>query len=212
MKTFPKISAPPRGYPVVWICALVLWAGGCQGWQSWYRPPKVPPLGTQSDAIWQRQEASAEASDFVVYQHEFELNGTRLNTYGEDHVKAIAARLLGGCDFPVVVERSTTSERPDSEFKYPVHVNPQLDMQRRDIIVRSLAAMNVTDAEQRVMVAPPLAAGYTSMEAIRAYYIGINPAATFGAGRGGFGGAWFGAGGFVGGGAGGFVGGGTGTR
>ena len=119
MNMFP-IVAPHRGHLAVTFCLLALLAGGCHGWDS-YRQPKIPPLGTQSDAIWQRQEANAEASDFVVYQHEFQLNGTRLNTDGEDHVKAIAARLLGGCDFPVIIERSTTSERADSEYKYPVN-------------------------------------------------------------------------------------------
>jgi uncharacterized membrane protein YgcG len=200
MKAFRKIPAAA----VLCIGAVVPLAGGCGCFpcaQSLYRPPPTPPPGAQSDAMWQRQEANAEASDFVVYQHEFELNGVRLNTFAEDHLRQMAVRLRAGADFPVIVERSMTSVRPESEFKYPVNPGPELDMQRREIVVRSLAAMGVGDAEQRVMVAPPLAAGFKATEALRAYGGGLGHGGQFGAGHGGFGGAFFGGGGGGGGGA-----------
>jgi hypothetical protein len=85
-----------------------------------------------------------------------------------------------------------TTARKDTEFKFPVNPNPELDMQRRDIVVRALTAMGVRDADQRVVVAPPLAAGYMATEATKAYYQGLNQSGTFGSGYGGFGGAWFG--------------------
>ncbi len=155
------------------------------------------PLGTISDEIWKAQEHNAEASDFVIYQHEFKLNETRLNTSGEDHVKQIAERLLMGQDFPVVIERSMTSPRPDTEFKFPVHPNPELDMRRRHLVVLALERLGVAGADERVVVAPAFAEGYESQEAIGAYGRGMS---LFGGG-GGFGGGGFGGGGFGGGGA-----------
>jgi hypothetical protein len=129
----------------------------------------------QSDEIWRRQAAGASASDFVIYQNEFELNGTRLNLAGEDHLRSIAARLHCGQPVPVVIERSMTSERPDSEFHYPVNANPELDMKRRTAVVKCLIAMGISQAEHCVVVAPAMAEGYTATEAVAAYYEGVNP-------------------------------------
>lgn len=180
-------------------CLLILFAVGCHtspcGTHA-YRPAPAP-LGSLSDPIWQNQEANAEQSDFVIYEHEFQNNAEWLNTAGEDHVKQIAARLLTGQDAKVVVERSMNSARADTEFQYPVHPNPELDMRRREILVRSLAAMGVTDAEDRVVVAPAIAQGITGNEAEAAYASGLS-GGTFGGpgmtGAGGFGGFIFGGG------------------
>ena len=135
-------------------------------------------------------------SDFVVYQHEFEKDTEYLNTDGEDHIKKIAARLGKGQDARVVIERTRLSTRPDTESQYPVHTNPDLDMRRREIVVRSLAAMGVADADQRVMVAPALAPGMKAYEAESAFHSTIGRQS----GSSGFGGFFFGGGGFGGGG------------
>jgi hypothetical protein len=148
--------------------ALLL-ASGCH-WKQYYERPTAAPLGTLSDEIWQGQEAGAETSDFVVYQHEFLANAQFLNTDGEDHVKQIAARLADGQDVIVTVERSKTTPRRETEYSYPVHVNSKLDMRRREIIVRSLEAMGVADAEERVVVAPAAATGMRSAEAEAAFH------------------------------------------
>ncbi len=167
---------------------MLLTLGGCGYWKQFRRQPE-PPLGTISDDIWQMQEHNAEASDFVVYQHEFKLNGIRLNRAGEDHVKQIAERLLAGQDFPVVVERSMTTPREDTEYQYPVHPNPELDMTRREVIVRALVALGVHDADERVVVAPAFATGYKATEAAGAYIRGFQG---YGGGYGGgFGGGFF---------------------
>lgn len=144
----------------------------------------TPPLGAQSDAIWRRQEAGAAASDFVIYQHEFVMNETRLNAAGEDHLRSIAARLHCGAPLPVVVEQSMTTAKPDTEHQYPVHPNPELDMKRRDVIVKSLVGLGITNADQCVLVAPPLAPGQTSTEAATSYERGMTG---WGHGQGGFG-------------------------
>ncbi len=179
-------------------CLLALWSVGCQQWKQYYQHPTPAPLGTISDPVWQTQEANAERSDFVVYQHEFQRNAEWLNTAGEDHVKQIAARLLSGQDAQVVVERSMTTARADTKHKYPIHPNPELDMRRREIISRSLVAMGVEDAEDRVVVAPALTPGATASEAEAAYRGGFG-ASPFGGGGlgsgGGFGGFMFGGGG-----------------
>ena len=174
-------------------CLAVLFVTGC-GWFGNNRQPPATPLGTQSDSIWRMQEEHAERSDFVVYQHEFKRDAEWLNTAGEDHVKQIAYRLLSGQGAKVVVERSMTATRPDTEFQFPVHPDPKLDLRRREIVVRSLAAMGVGDADQRVMVAPALAPGLTGNEAEAAYYRGMGEggAANNGLGvGGGFGGFMF---------------------
>jgi hypothetical protein len=133
-----------------------------------------PPLGTLSDPIWTAQEENAEPSKFVLYQHEFVYNQPRLNSAGEDHLKQIAARIHAGQNVPVLVERSTTSARPGTEFQYPVHVSPELDMSRRDVVVQILTTLQVADAEQRVIVSPALARGLQGQEAARAYDRGSN--------------------------------------
>lgn len=137
------------------------------------RASGVEPLGAKSDVCWQRQEANAEMSDFVVYQHEFAYNQKRLNTDGEDHVRQIAARLLAGLDAPVVIERSMTAVREETEFKYPIHPNSELDLQRREVLVLSLTAMGISDADQRVVVAPAYVPGMKATEAAAAYQRGF---------------------------------------
>ena len=55
------------------------------GADAYARTPTT--LGTISDEYWSKQNQNADASNFVIYQHEFALNSVRLNTLGEDHIK-----------------------------------------------------------------------------------------------------------------------------
>jgi hypothetical protein len=158
------------------------------------------PQGTFSDPIWIAQEENAEPSKFVVYQHEFAYNLARLNWAGEDHLKQIAARLHGGANFPVLIERSVTSKLQTTEYKYPVHPNAELDMHRRAVVVQALTAMGIPDAEQRVIVSPALVRPQDDIDAERSY----SRSHWFGGGAGGFGGGFGGFGGGVGGFGGGF--------
>jgi len=190
-----------RGYAIVALAAAL---AGCQGdgLQSG-RQPVVQPLGAMSDCVWARQEANAERSDFVVYENEFGLDSEILNTAGEDHVRQIAARLASGQDAQVLVERSMSSARPDTKYQYRIHPNPELDLRRREIVVGSLAAMGICDAEARVLVAPSLAPKYRYGEPPT-----IEPRTTPNAGFGGFSfGAGYGIGGSPGTGYGGYGGG-----
>jgi hypothetical protein len=175
------------------LWALILLACAAAG----CRPP-APPLGTLSDPVWQNQEYNAEHSDFVIHEHEFIADTEYLNTLGEDHVKQIAARLASGHDGLVLIERSMNSARPETAYKYRVHPNPELDMKRRDIVVRSLLAMRIADADARTVIAPDLAPRYRAAETATSDFSDI----------GGFQGGWGGWGGGMGGsgGMGGFAG------
>ncbi len=173
-------------------------------------------LGQTLDRINMTQENNAEASKYVVYQHEFDLNkfengknvgGYRLNEAGEDHIKQIAANVKRGAPFPVIVERSQTSVWSQTEHKYPIHYNPTLDMQRRAVVVRALNELGVPDAEDRVVVAPAITPGIYGVEGERAFYratTGNSGYGGTGAGLGGFGLGGFGGGGIGGAGFGGF--------
>ena len=167
MNIFQKIAMTA----VLGCSGFLMTAGGCCG------PEKTmaPVLGTQSDNIWRRQEAGASASDFVVYQSEFVNNtdAVQLNAAGEDHLKSIAVRLHCGAPLPVIIEQSTTSVDPDTKYRYPIHRNSELDMKRREYVVKSLVALGITNADQCVVVSPALAEGYTLAEAARAYRKGL---------------------------------------
>lgn len=189
------------------LSAVAIAAGGCAqplhngGPMKPLLAPPPAPVGSANAEFWRAQERNAEASDFVIHEHEFVMGGVRMNYAGEDHVKQIAARLLAGSEFPVLVERSRHSVDPNSTYRYPVHLNPQLDMARREVVVAALLAMGVADAEQRVVVSPALATPYTGNEAQAAYLQGLRAGYGGAGGRGGgFGGGGFGGGGFGGGG------------
>lgn len=131
------------------------------------------PMGAINDEYWRSQESNAEASDFVIYEHEWTGNSTNMNDAGKEHLKQIAVR-AANVPFPILVERSSMSTRPGTKYKFPVHNDEQLDMQRRELIVAALGEMGVTDADQRVSVSHALTPGFQSYEAERAYSRGFN--------------------------------------
>lgn len=168
-----------------WMSVLVRRAGlpacamaGLVGCKTCVSPPSPPPLGVEVDSIMRMQEDNAEASKYVIYMHEFELNdpedltgfsGVRLNEYGEDHLRQIAVNLKRGHHYPIVVERSQTSPRPGTQYGYPVHFNDALDARRREVVVASLQALGVAHADQVVVVAPAFAEGLTATESAASY-------------------------------------------
>ena len=174
------------GHAATWL-ALAGIAGGCAGRGMAQKPM---PMGYATDPHFRQQEGNAEASDFVVYEHEFQGNSARLNDAGEDHLKQIAAR-VDKTPFPIIIAQSRITPRADTVYKYPVHANEELDLKRREVVVQALGAMGVFDAEKRVVVGRALTFPYTDQEAERAYMIGIMGwrlgGGGFGAG-GGFGG------------------------
>jgi hypothetical protein len=192
------------------LLAMTLVSSGCETLHNSVNEPTPPMLGQTLDRINMQQEDNAEASKYVVYQHEFTLNkfedgrnvgGYHLNEAGEDHIKQIAANVKRGAPFPVIVERSQTSAWPQTEHKYPIHYNPALDMQRRAVVVRALNELGVPDAEDRVVVAPAITPGIYGVEGERAFYRATSGRSGWGGNGAGLGG--FGLGGFGGGGIGG---------
>lgn len=150
------------------------------------------PLGTISDDVWRKQEANAEASDFVVHEHEWVGNNAELNHGGKDHVKQIAAR-APRVPFPILIQPSSMSVKPGTKFGFPVHNDEQLDLRRREYLVEVLTRMGVADASERVVIAPALTPGFQDFEAERAYSTGFGGG--YGMGLGGFGGGMGGGGG-----------------
>ena len=60
------------------LLSMLLAAAGCTAPSMFYQAPPPPEmLGTKVDQLNQMQEENAEASKFVIYQHEFELNKTK---------------------------------------------------------------------------------------------------------------------------------------
>jgi len=150
------------------------------------------PLGTLVDPAFQDQEMNAEASDFVIHQHEWKGESASMNDRGLEHLKRIYER-APQVPFPILIEPSNMAVNPKSRHKYPVNGNHELDMKRRQVIVDALAGMGFAEAEQRVYVAPALATGYEGFEAERAYRRGMSNFGLGNAGGFGFGGG-FGAG------------------
>lgn len=141
---------------------------GCKNHHSKQFHTRTQPLGTASDPIWQQQEENAEASDFVIHEHEFRDDTVRLNRAGEEHLKQIAARATE-THFPILIQPSSMSAREDDVHGFPVHENDELDLRRRELVVRALLAMGVHDAEERVVVAPAYVPGFMDFEAEQAY-------------------------------------------
>lgn len=176
-------AAPPL------LGLLILLASGCAKDRPHVLPDPPAPLGAISDDIWRKHEENAEASDFVIRDHEFTGNTARLNNRGEDHVKQIAVR-AAGVPFPIAIEPSSMSIKEGTVYEFPIHNNHELDMARRRVIVGALTEMGVRDAEQRVVVAPPFTPGFEWFEAQNAYESTFSGQG--GGAAGGFGGAGFG--------------------
>jgi len=185
----PQIASLPA------LALAALLVSGChhKGYHNQIPYDSVAPLGTISDDIWQKQEENGEASDFVIHESEFVGSTAKLNAAGEDHIKQIAVRMLS-TPFPVVVEPSSMTVAESSEYKYPIHGNDDLDMHRRNVIVKMLHAMNVQDADERVVVSPAFTPGFEGFEAYRAYSNGFRGQNGGGGAFGGFG-SGFGGGG-----------------
>src|SRR5690606_24791010 len=134
---------------VVTIASLILGqAVGCSHYDKCAGMGDITPkpIGTISDEVWKQQESNAEASDFVVYEHEWSGNSTDLNDAGIEHVKQIAVR-SANVPFPIVIERSSMSSRPGTKYGFPVHNDESLDLERRELIVSALAQLGVQDAD-----------------------------------------------------------------
>src|SRR5262249_55319229 len=128
----------------------------------------VPPAGTSLARVREIQVFNARADRYVIYRHEWFMNGMDLGPYGQRHVESIAATL--------------------SQVPYPGKIEPSgdpaSDKSRLDLIVNELTRRGVADASKRVIIGYPTAEGLAGDEAERAYYSMISG----GYGYGGYGG------------------------
>lgn len=134
---------------------------GC-GWHQYGGPSydRPFPIGQVTDSFWETQQTNGEAADFIFFDHEFAGQTANLAPGAKDKLMQVATR-LEHVPFPVTIEQS------------PHNGRPQLDQQRRQVIVEQLARLGVPEADKRVVVAPAFTEGYTAIEGEAAYYQNI---------------------------------------
>jgi len=181
---------------VILAGALVASAGCMRDKITVPAPLPDPPaaLGSSVRPMLDLQEAQGEASDFVIYEHEFVAGTARLNPAGEAHLRQIGAR-AALVPFPILVENASEEISAMVENCPPC---AELDTQRRNVVVAALTMMGVPAASQRVLTSPALSAGLTSVEAERAFGGSVQGAGSGfgGGGMGAAGGGMSGGGGF----------------
>lgn len=143
-------------------CALLcLVSTGCGGWSIWnlrsMAIPEVYPLGSTVRAHYHTMHTNGEASDFILYRHDFQESSAYLTPAGKDRLLEIAARMRSA-PFPVIVERGLNND------------DPELDELRRRLVSSVLTDLGNSDAEQRVFVSQAYDPGINSMEAETDYY------------------------------------------
>lgn len=123
-------------------------ASGCQG-PSWFnRCNTIPagaipePAGVKVARFSYNQAMKAEIDDFVIYQYEWDPSGRALSATGRRHVNMLAHRIPQG-PVPCQVIIETTGK------------DPELDQQRREIVVAALAGLGLPDADALVRVDYP---------------------------------------------------------
>jgi hypothetical protein len=136
------------------------------------------PVGAYTYTHFSRQNAKAEADDFVIYWNHFQENSTKLSPWGSQQMLLIAKR-LPYAPYPVVIQ---------------VEKNPELGRARREEVVTFLRNAGIENAAERVILGWPGAEGLYGEEAERIF----QQLPLAGSGSGGFGGFGFG-GGFIGG-------------
>lgn len=152
---------------------------GCRGLGCRSRAiPDEYPLGSVMRAHFHQMQTNAEASDFVLHDHEFVGQSAELTPDGKDHLLEIAARMRSA-PFPVLVERIENN------------ADPELDAHRRSLIAQILTDLGNPDAPQRVIVAPDYGPGKQSAESQLEYWQYTYSGYT----NGGFGGYGYGNGG-----------------
>ncbi len=137
------------------------------------------PLGAVTDAHWETQQTNAEAADFLMYDHEFKGDTVELTPGAKRHLEQMALR-LEHVPFPIVIEQSQHN------------AEPRLDRARRHAVIEHLARMGLPNVENRIVVAPAFAEGFTAIEGSRAYQniVGGGTGGGFGRRFGGSGGMY----------------------
>ena len=165
------------------------------------------PLGMAVRMHTDRQEQSAERSDFVIHQHEWYQGGEALGPDGRRHVGELAKRMQTE-PHPVVIEPAEPDLKVYPDLETAIQQAQARDQNRRMSIIRLLSASGAVGVDSRVVIATPQAEGLRGDESARVFR-SLNIRRGGGSGGGNLGGGG-GGGGFGGGGGGGFGGGGGG--
>ena len=150
--------------------------------------PDVYPLGSIVRAHYHVMQTNGEATDFVIYDHEFVGSTAELNAAGKDHIMEIAARMRS-VPFPIIIERTENNS------------DPELDRHRQQLVALILRDFGNPDSYKRTFVAPAYGKGMNSIEAeidwnSHLYTRGGSGFGNFGSNNAGFGGGFGGGSGF----------------
>lgn len=163
---------------VVWssltACLAGLALSGCSSRNQSRSPAgdRPFPLGAVSDAHWETQQTNAEAAKFIFHDHEFVGETAELGPSAKKHLMSVALR-IEHVPFPIVIEETQYNR------------NPELDQKRRKMVVEQLGRLGVENAEERVVVSPTFAEGFSGTEGEGAYYSTLNDRSEGGGRRGG---------------------------
>ena len=113
-------------------------------------PGAIPqPNGTYLCQWNHAQTGRADRDNFVIYQYEWSADGTKLTTFGQEHLARIAQG-LPQVGFPVVIEPAS---------------DPHLNESRRLAVLEALANCHVPIVPDRVIFGRPEAEGLYGQEA-----------------------------------------------
>ena len=151
-------------------------------------PKGAMPATTGTFACqWQTAQINrAQQDHYVIYQNEWFQDGPQLGPYGQQHATRLAATL------PVVPYKVVIEPKFDQAKNA---FDTTLDHARRDSMVHYLESRGIDDAENRVVIAYPIAEGLSADEGARAGAI-VQGGGGQGNNLGGFGGANTGSSGF----------------
>lgn len=153
-------------YSALIICAgMALVFSGCAH-DKGPRYDRPFPVGQVTDSFWEAQQTNAEATKFIMFDHDFEGDTANLTPAGQKHLTAIARR-LPYVPFPIVIEESLNKRAEE------VNV---LDEQRRKNVIELLNRFygngfpSDVPLEQRVVIAKAFPRAIFATEGEAAYY------------------------------------------
>ena len=166
------------------------------------------PPGTYVNPWYDAQICSARAYDYVISRHEWFAGGRELGPDGKLHVRKLADGLLS-CPEQVILEAEPVIFEGTEALNVAEQRTDELNEHRRQVVIAGLQEHGVSDAADRVFVAPLDRVGVHGIEAPRIYNQliwggggggqrgGQRGGGGFGGGGGGFGGGFGGGGGGI---------------
>jgi hypothetical protein len=145
--------------------------GGCCGLGGGLTKADIPRGAIPVLTVHDYQENLAEQDDFVIYEHEWLLGGTKPGPYGRYHLAQILKR-LPEVPFPVLIQ---------------AHPDDALNEARRLMVSQFLQTNGILDADTRVIIGFPEPGGLYGSEAVAIYRLGFDPRYGYWGASGGYG-------------------------